>query len=101
MEQLRIAVILGSTRPGRNGKAVADWVIDQATGRPASYELLDLVDYPLPHFDEVKRPMLGEYANAHTKEWAAVVAQYDVHLCHAGVQPLDLRGAQERHRLPA
>ena len=33
MSDLKIAVILGSTRPGRNGKAVADWVVDQAKDR--------------------------------------------------------------------
>ena len=26
MSNLRIAIIIGSTRPGRNGKAVADWI---------------------------------------------------------------------------
>lgn len=34
MTDLRIAVILGSTRPGRNGKAVADWVMEQAQVAP-------------------------------------------------------------------
>ena len=32
MSDLKIAVILGSTRPGRNGKAVADWVVDRGHG---------------------------------------------------------------------
>jgi NAD(P)H-dependent FMN reductase len=42
MPDLTIAVILGSTRPGRNGKSVADWVTDKAAGRPAAnYELVD------------------------------------------------------------
>jgi NAD(P)H-dependent FMN reductase len=30
---LRIAIIIGSTRPGRNGEAVAKWVYDIATVR--------------------------------------------------------------------
>jgi NAD(P)H-dependent FMN reductase len=77
MSDLRIAVILGSTRPGRNGKAVADWVIGQAQGRPASYELVDLADYPLPHLDEAIPPSAGLYANEHTKRWASTIAQYD------------------------
>jgi NAD(P)H-dependent FMN reductase len=77
MSDLRIAVILGSTRPGRNGKAVADWVIDQATGRAASYELVDLADFPLPHLDEAMPPSYGQYANEHTKAWASTIAEYD------------------------
>ncbi|WP_350280066.1 NAD(P)H-dependent oxidoreductase [Kribbella sp. HUAS MG21] len=77
MSDLKIAVILGSTRPGRNGKAVADWVLDQAAGRDAGYELIDLLDYPLPHLDEAMPPSMGQYAGAHTKAWAETIAAYD------------------------
>ena len=46
MSDLKIAIILGSTRPGRNGKAVADWVLEKAQARTAArYELVDLADY--------------------------------------------------------
>jgi hypothetical protein len=45
VSESKIAIILGSTRPGRNGKAVADWVFGQASGRPgAHYDLIDLAD---------------------------------------------------------
>jgi NAD(P)H-dependent FMN reductase len=77
MSDIRIAVILGSTRPGRNGKAVADWVMTQASDREAGYDLIDLADYPLPHLDEAVPPSFGAYANEHTKEWSATIAQYD------------------------
>ncbi|GGA71323.1 FMN reductase [Pseudoclavibacter endophyticus] len=77
MSHLRIAVILGSTRPGRNGKAVADWVIEQAAGREATYDLVDLADVDLPLLDEAIPPSMGEYQHEHTKKWAATVAQYD------------------------
>jgi NAD(P)H-dependent FMN reductase len=78
MSNLKIAVILGSTRPGRNGKVVADWVTAQAATRPgADYELIDLLDYPLPHFDEPMSPRAGQYAGEHTKAWASKIAAYD------------------------
>lgn len=78
MSKLRIAIIVGSTRPGRRGKAVADWVLEQASARPgAQYELVDLVDYPLPHLDEAMPPSRGQYAKEHTKTWAAKIASYD------------------------
>ena len=78
MPDLTMAVVLGSTRPGRNGKAVADWVVARAQGRAgASYELLDLADYPLPHLDEPLPPAMGQYQNDHTKSWAAKIAAYD------------------------
>jgi len=78
MDTLKIAVILGSTRPGRNGKAVADWVVAQARGRAgATYELVDLLDYPLPHLDEPLPPSMGRYAGAHTEAWARKISAYD------------------------
>jgi NAD(P)H-dependent FMN reductase len=78
VSDLKIAIIVGSTRPGRNGKAVADWVLDKAGGRSgASYELIDLVDFPLPHMDEAIPPSAGQYAGEHTKAWAAKIGAYD------------------------
>ncbi|MDF1488380.1 NADPH-dependent FMN reductase [Tessaracoccus caeni] len=77
MSELKIAIILGSTRPGRNGKAVADWVIDQAAGRSTTYELVDLLDHPLPLLDEAIPPSAGMYQNEHTKKWAETIASYD------------------------
>jgi NAD(P)H-dependent FMN reductase len=77
MADLKIAVIVGSTRPGRKGRTVADWVIDQAKGRDASYEIVDLVDYPLPIFDEANHPALGQYEQEHTKAWSKAIASYD------------------------
>jgi len=74
----RIGIILGSTRPGRNGEAVAKWVHGIASERSdADYELVDLADYPLPHLDEPLPASMGQYQNAHTKEWAATIASFD------------------------
>jgi NAD(P)H-dependent FMN reductase len=74
----RIGIILGSTRPNRNGEQVAKWVLDVATQRnDAEYELVDLLDYPLPHLDESIPPSLGQYQNDHTKEWAEKIGALD------------------------
>lgn len=76
--RLRIAVILGSTRPGRNGEDVATWVLDKAADRTgASYELVDLADHPLPHLDEPIPASMAQYTKEHTQNWAATIAQYD------------------------
>jgi NAD(P)H-dependent FMN reductase len=81
VSELKIGIILGSTRPGRNGKAVADWVFDKAQARiGADYDLIDLADYPLPHMDEPMSPMMGQYAGEHTKAWAATIAPYDAYV---------------------
>lgn len=74
----RIAIIAGSTRPGRNGAAVADWVLEQAAKRTdAEFELVDLADHPLPLLDEPIPASMGQYAHEHTKEWAATIGGFD------------------------
>ncbi|QFQ95623.1 NAD(P)H-dependent oxidoreductase [Streptomyces phaeolivaceus] len=78
MTDLKIAIIVGSTRPGRNGKAVADWVVSRAAARTgADYEPVDLADYPLPHLDEAIPPSMGQYEDEHTKAWAAKITEFD------------------------
>jgi NAD(P)H-dependent FMN reductase len=74
----KIAIILGSTRPGRNGEAVAKWVLDIAKQRSdAEYELVDLLDYNLPHLDEAVPPSMGQYSQPHTKKWAEKIGSFD------------------------
>jgi NAD(P)H-dependent FMN reductase len=74
----RIGIILGSTRPNRNGEQVAKWVYDTASRRDdAEFELVDLRDYPLPHLDEPLPPSMGQYQNEHTRQWADKIASFD------------------------
>ncbi|WP_225847747.1 NADPH-dependent FMN reductase [Streptomyces sp. HPF1205] len=74
----KIGIIMGSTRPGRNGEAVARWVLDVASKRSdAEFELVDLLDYRLPHLDEALPPSMGQYAQPHTQEWARKIASLD------------------------
>jgi NAD(P)H-dependent FMN reductase len=75
---IRIGIILGSTRPNRNGEQVAKWVYDIASRRnDAEFELVDLRDYPLPHLDEPLPPSMGQYRNEHTRQWADKIASFD------------------------
>jgi NAD(P)H-dependent FMN reductase len=75
---LRVAIIIGSTRPGRKAEAVARWVHD-ITGRrsDASFEVVDIADFDLPLLDEPVPPMRHQYTKAHTKAWAAKIATFD------------------------
>ncbi|MFF0454557.1 NADPH-dependent FMN reductase [Nocardia africana] len=74
----RIGIILGSTRPNRNGAQIAQWVLDSAARRgDAEFELIDLRDHPLPHLDEPVPPMFGPSVHAHTRAWAERIAQFD------------------------
>jgi NAD(P)H-dependent FMN reductase len=75
---LKIAIILGSTRPHRNGEAVAKWAYDLARQRgDADYELVDLREVDLPLLDEAIPPSQGKYQHEHTKAWSAKVASFD------------------------
>lgn len=75
---IRIGIILGSTRPGRNGAAVAQWVLEQASSRTdAEYEVIDLLDHPLPHLDEPIPASAGQYAGEHTIRWAETIDRFD------------------------
>ena len=74
----RIAIIVGSTRPGRNGTAVAEWVHQHAKSRPGvEDELVDIADLHLPVLDEPVPASMGMYSKDHTKAWAATIASFD------------------------
>ena len=75
---LKIAIIIGSTRPGRMSEAVANWVYEIARKRKeAEFELVDILDYNLPLLDEAIPPSMGQYKNAHTKAWAEKINSFD------------------------
>ncbi|GGY00116.1 NADPH-dependent FMN reductase [Streptomyces fructofermentans] len=74
----KIGIIIGSTRPGRNGEAVAHWVHEIASARTdAEFELVDLLDYKLPVLDEAYPATLGNYSQSHTKAWAEKIDSLD------------------------
>jgi NAD(P)H-dependent FMN reductase len=75
---MKIGIILGSTRPARNGEAVAQWVYEKAKSRrDAEFELIDVAEYGLPLLDEPIPPSMGQYRQPHTKRWAEKVATLD------------------------
>lgn len=75
---IKIAVIIGSTRPNRNGEAVGKWVYEQTRLRhDATFELVDLLDRKLPLLDEPIPASQGKYTHQHTKDWSALIASFD------------------------
>ncbi|MEA3044001.1 MAG: hypothetical protein QOH47_1839 [Sphingomonadales bacterium] len=75
---LKIAIIVGSTRPGRKADTVARWVFDIAARRgDASFEIVDIADFDLPLLDEALPPSMGQYSQPHTKAWAEKIAGFD------------------------
>lgn len=75
---IRLAVVTGSTRPGRLNEAVARWVRDiAARRRDIEVDLIDIAEYSLPLLDEPVPAALGQYTHRHTKRWAATIASFD------------------------
>ncbi len=75
---IKVAIIIGSTRPGRKAEAVARWVYEIAQKRrEAEFEVVDIKDFHLPFLDEAMPPSMGQYSQPHTKMWAAKVASFD------------------------
>ncbi|SFQ41364.1 NADPH-dependent FMN reductase [Salibacterium halotolerans] len=74
----KIAIIIGSTRPGRKGKAVAHWVYDIAKQRSdAEFKIVDIADYDLPLLDEPMGAASGQYTKQHTKAWSKEIDMFD------------------------
>ncbi len=78
---IKVAIIVGSTRPGRKAKVVAKWVHEHATRRKdAEFEVVDIQDFNLPLLDEPVPPSRGQYAHAHTKTWSAKIESFDAYI---------------------
>jgi NAD(P)H-dependent FMN reductase len=73
----RIAVVVGSTRPTRICRGIAEWVRDALHQKsPLSYELIDLAEIDLPFLDEPLKAALGQYAHGHTRAWSRLVSSF-------------------------
>jgi NAD(P)H-dependent FMN reductase len=75
---IEIAIIIGSTRPGRRAEPIANWVHAIASKRSdARFELVDIADFQLPLLDEPAPAMMGRYSQQHTRDWAAKIDLFD------------------------
>jgi len=73
-----LGIVVGSTRPGRMGSQVAQWVQERAEARPGlKVELLDLASIALPFLDEEEYPSERAYQHPHTREWSRRVEALD------------------------
>jgi NAD(P)H-dependent FMN reductase len=79
---MKLMIIFGSSRQGRRGEVVSNWVKDQAT-KDGRFEIdyVDLRELNLPFFDEPTSPLsmesLDEYTHPEGKAWAERVAKAD------------------------
>lgn len=78
MSQPVLQVVIGSTRPGRVGPAIAQWFVNVANQHGGfDVELVDLADYALPIYDEPNHPILQQYTKEHTKRWSSTITRAD------------------------
>ena len=80
---IKIAVVVGSTRPSRRTEVAARWVAEVAARHPAvtageaSFEVVDLAEYELPLLDEPVPAIFGDYRHEKTRRWARTVGSFD------------------------
>ncbi|MGN0062993.1 MAG: NADPH-dependent FMN reductase [Nocardioides sp.] len=77
---MRIAIIVGTTRPGRVGPSVGRWVLEQAQAYGgAEYELVEVADFGLVLLDEATVPGAAarQYENPATRRWSETIDSFD------------------------
>lgn len=80
-QNLKVKIILGSTRKNRISELVGQWVFDELTTRPGfEVEILDLLEYPLPFFEEPASPRMSPepYTNPAAVRLKEKIAEGDV-----------------------
>jgi len=78
MSKLKIAVIIGSTRPTRFGDLPAKWILDKANERAEiAAEIVDVRDFDLPLFDEMASNAWMPSANQNAVKWQNKISEFD------------------------
>lgn len=80
MNNLNIKVIVGSTRDGRFGDKVAEWIAGEIEKRQdLNVEILDLLDYQLPFFNEPVSPSMKTepYKNPEVTKFTKKIEEAD------------------------
>lgn len=75
----KLEIIIASTRPGRIGPTVAQWIDEEARAHAGfgEIELVDLAEVNLPFMNEPHHPRLAQYTHQHTRDWSAKVSEAD------------------------
>ncbi|GAA4226473.1 NAD(P)H-dependent FMN reductase [Streptosporangium album] len=75
----KLEIIVASTRPGRVGLPIGQWIEAEAVAHDGfpEVELVDLAEVNLPFMNEPNHPRMGQYTHQHTRDWSAKVAEAD------------------------
>lgn len=83
---LKIALIVGSTRPGRFADIPVKWLLEGARIRADfKIDVLDLRDHVLPFYEEAVLPPYngGAYSNPAAEAWRHKIGEYDAFIATA------------------
>lgn len=74
-----LKIVIASTRPGRIGLPIGNWVAQAASNHGGfdHVEILDLAKINLPFLDEPNHPRLRQYVHPHTIAWSDAVDSAD------------------------
>lgn len=73
-----LKIITSTTRPGRKGPIIAEWIRSVAAQDPEwEIEVIDLGELNLPMMDEPNHPRFKNYQHDHTKAWSARIDEAD------------------------
>jgi len=74
----RIGIVIGSTRAARFADGPTNWLLNIADKRrDASFEIVDLRDYPMPFFEEDRSPAFVKPTNEAVAQWSERMAALD------------------------
>jgi len=77
----KIKVISSTTRPGRKGTIIGNWITSIVSRNSAvQVEFLDLGEVNLPMMNEPYHPRLKKYEHEHTKRWSAKIDEADAYI---------------------
>ncbi|NGP18013.1 NADPH-dependent FMN reductase [Devosia aurantiaca] len=78
MSNLKIGVVISSTRATRFGDKPAQWILDKANAHGGiDAELLDLRDFDLPFFDEAASNLWMPSSDPRAVAWQNKLAEFD------------------------
>lgn len=80
---MKLGIIIGSVRQGRNSSKQAKWIAAEAQKNAAfDTQIVDLKDYNLPMFDEAISPKYNQnrQTTGEVKRWLDTIAELDAYI---------------------
>ncbi len=78
---IKVQIILGSTREGRQGEKVAKWIHELSLQRTDfNTEFIDLKDWNFPFLHDPMPPSTGKYSDTLIQKWSKKISEADAYI---------------------